>query len=95
MQWMISPAAVPSPVNQILVQAGPTTDDPSRTDLYYVHFGHVTPPVLPELDTPEQAQDFVNEMTLPVVVSGSFAITRDRLIQINRVITEALAKGSG
>ncbi|UPL13000.1 hypothetical protein [Microbacterium galbinum] len=83
--WQINPMNVPAPINQILLQEGPTTKN-GKSGEYFLSLGHVTPPAfVPEPDgtLPPEA---VNGLVLPIAAVGTFSLTFERLVEFRELI---------
>jgi hypothetical protein len=89
--WLTDPAATPTVVNQISLLPGPGfLDRGTATDLFYMHIGHVNPPMLSGDMNEEDLDSYVANNVLPVVETGNFVITLDRLREFHAVIGKAL-----
>lgn len=94
-QWVGDPAAVPAPVNQFIVQAGPNVDGEPTSDTYFLTLGHLTPPFVPQTLTADQAIQFSEQNIALVVPVGKFTFTAARLRELHKVIGSVLAFAEG
>lgn len=87
-QWLIEPASIPAPVNQILIQGGMTLTHGEDSGEYVLSFGYVSPPVVAELDPS-------GELNLLVVPVARMAVTWDRLVEMSQVLASYVARNGG
>lgn len=85
--WQINPMNVPVPINQILLQEGPTTKH-GKSGEFLISLGHVTPPAfVPGADgrIPAEATD---GLVLPIAGVGTFSLTYERLVEFRELIDD-------
>lgn len=88
-QWVIDPMTIPPNVNQLLLQSGVNVGTNTPEEIY-VTFGHINPPTI-DSTSPATVQASASAMVFPVAPVARFVISRDRLAEFNRVISEFLA----
>jgi hypothetical protein len=92
-QWMQDPGAVPVPVNQYMLQAGPGTMGNAEPDTFILTFGHVTPPVVPQFNDASEAAAFAANSVAFVVPVARLSFTPARLRELHSVIEQFLRQG--
>ncbi|MFZ4894244.1 hypothetical protein ACL9RL_07330 [Plantibacter sp. Mn2098] len=90
-QWIGDPAAVPAPVNQFIVQSGPSIDGTDAPDTFFITFGHMVPPFVPPGISVEDANRFATENVALVAPVGKFTLTTPRMRELYDVLGRVIA----
>jgi hypothetical protein len=91
-QWMQDPVAVPAPINQFVIQAGPDVQGDQRPDTFIVTFGHVTPPAMPQFENEEDARAFAMSNVALVAPVARLSFTPSRLRELHAVLTQVIGQ---
>ncbi len=87
-KWELNQYVQPALVNQIAVVQGPSTQF-GQDGIYYLMLGHVMPPT-GEID---MSADGVAELS--VIPAGQFAMTVERLRELQRILSTVIADVEG
>lgn len=85
--WQVNPMNVPVPINQMLLQEGPSTKR-GRSGEYVLTFGHVSPPAFVPNADGTVPTEMINGLVLPIAAVGTFTLTFERLIEFRELIDE-------
>ena len=94
-QWMQDPLAVPSPVNQFLLQGGPDVQGVPGPDSFILTFGHVTPPAVPQFATEAEALAFAAGNIALVAPVARLTFTPGRLRELHTVLGQVIDQLDG
>jgi hypothetical protein len=97
-QWITDPTAVPSAVNQFILQSGPAVQNDARIESVFLTFGSIVPPIVPPGLTPDQMSEYAANNVAVAVPVGRFVFTMPRFRELYgqmALLIEAADKAEG